>query len=44
VIFTRAQGAGALSLADHLPDQMSSGTILIEPHGHSETQMPQPLQ
>ena len=24
--------------------QVSSGTILIAPHGHSETQMPQPLQ
>lgn len=24
--------------------QISSGTILIAPHGHSDTQMPQPLQ
>ena len=24
--------------------QMVSGTILMAPHGHSDTQMPQPLQ
>jgi hypothetical protein len=24
--------------------QIVSGTILIAPHGHSDTQMPQPLQ
>ena len=27
-----------------LPCQISSGTISIAPHGHSATQMPQPLQ
>jgi len=27
-----------------LPAQISSGSILIAPHGHSTTQIPQPLQ
>ena len=28
----------------HSRNQIVSGTILIAPHGHSDTQMPQPLQ
>ncbi len=31
-------------LARRLASQISSGTILIAPQGHSATQMPQPLQ
>jgi hypothetical protein len=44
LICPEAQSARALSLKGLTSDQMSSGTILIAPQGHSETQMPQPLQ
>ena len=40
----RIADPGLTRSLDPASAQMASGTILIAPHGHSETHSPQPLQ